>query len=313
MLPFGRTGKQQEQKSGDRVGRFKWLSDPLPGYFRAKYQLIATVTFTAFFSIVFMLVSIPFSHNAWFALGPGRAFSFTALFFIIGLLFVIISKRIMYATRNLFDMNYLQYILWNMGEVLLICLLYTIFTVQGDLFGIINVEEPSFTKIYLNALLYCVTSLIIPYIIAGMYFALIDKNRTIRLMDYENVVSDVPFSKDEDRKVTLFDNNGVLKMSVNLSNLYYIESDDNYIGVWYTDSRGDLKKYMLRCRLKAIEESFKGSTLVRCHRKYIVNMGKVKVLRKEKDGYELELENDLIQPIQISKTYTDSILKYFDN
>ena len=41
----------------------------LPDYFRQKYQLIATVTFTAFFSLVFMLVSIPFSHNVWFELG----------------------------------------------------------------------------------------------------------------------------------------------------------------------------------------------------------------------------------------------------
>ena len=47
----------------------------IPEYFRAKYQLIVTVTFTALFSLVFMLVSIPFSHNAWFALGTSQAFT----------------------------------------------------------------------------------------------------------------------------------------------------------------------------------------------------------------------------------------------
>lgn len=145
-----------------------------------------------------------------------------------------------------------------------------------------------------------------------MFFAIVDKNRTIRLMNYETVVSDenLPVSKLE--KVTLFDNNGVLKLSVSSSSLYYVESDDNYIIVWYTDSKGDLKRYMLRCRLKTVEESFKGSSLVRCHRKYIVNMDKVKVLRKERDGYELDLDNDAIPPIPITKTYADNVLDRFN-
>ena len=65
---------------------------------------------------------------------------------------------------------------------------------------------------------------------------------------------------------------------------------------------------MLRCRLKTVEESFKGSSLVRCHRKYIVNMDKVKVLRKEKGGYELEIDNDLISTIPVTPTYAENVL-----
>lgn len=287
------------------------VNQKLPSYFRAKYQLIATVTFTAFFSLVFMLVSIPFSHNAWFEIGPSQAFAFTATFYIIGLLTVILSKRIMYSTRYMFEMTYWQYVAWNIAEVLVVCLLYTIFSIQGDSLGIIHLDNPSFVEIYLNALVYCFVSLVIPYIIAGMFFTIIDKNKTIRLMNYKSVVSDEPVAPKDEQKITLFDNSGVLKLSVSLSNLYYIESDDNYIIVWYTDSKGELKKYMLRCRLKTVEESFSGSSLVRCHRKYIVNMEKVKVLRKEKDGYELDLENDLIPPIPITKTYSENVLGRF--
>ena len=281
----------------------------LPNYFRQKYQLIATVTFTAFFSLVFMLVSIPFSHNAWFEIGASEAFGYTAAFFIIGLLVIIFSKRIMYAKR-LHDMSYSQYVLWNVAEVVMICLLYTAFSLEGDKLGIIKLENSSIVHIFLKSFLYAFISLIIPYIIAGMYFAIIDKNNTIRLMNYSNVVSDAPISPKDEKKITLFDNSGVLKMSVSLSSLYYIESDDNYIIVWYEDINKELKKYMLRCRLKTVEESFKGSSLVRCHRKYVVNMDKVKVLRKEKDGYQLNLENDTIPPIAITKTYAENVLKY---
>ena len=283
----------------------------IPDYFRQKYQLIATVTFTAFFSLVFMLVSIPFSHNVWFELGPSRAFMYTASFFVIGLLIIILSKRLMYSTR-MHEMSYLQYVMWDLAEVVVICLLYTLFSFKGDEYGIIRLEVNSFSRIFLNAFVYCFVSLIIPYIIAGMYFAIIDKNNTIRLMNYANVVSDEPVFPSDEQKITLFDNSGVLKLSLRLSSLYYIESDDNYIMVWYTDSKGELKKYMLRCRLKTVEESFKGSSLVRCHRKYIVNMDKVKVLRKEKDGYEMDLDNDLIPPISITKTYAENVLGILD-
>lgn len=109
----------------------------------------------------------------------------------------------------------------------------------------------------------------------------------------------------------MFDNSGALKLSLSPENLYYIESDDNYIKVWYSDNKGEIKQYMLRCRLKTVEESFKGSGLVRCHRKYIVNINKVKVLRKETDGYVLDLDNEAIPVLPVTKTYTDAVLSHF--
>ena len=70
-------------------------------------------------------------------------------------------------------------------------------------------------------------------------------------------------------------------------------------------------QYILRCRLKTVEESFKGSGLIRCNRKYIVNIKKVAMLRKESEGYVLDLGNENIPPLPVTKTYTDTILSYF--
>lgn len=280
----------------------------IPEYLRGKYQLIGTVVFTALFSIVFLLVSIPFSHNAWFRLGNSTFFVFTLLFATGSLLLVIFSKYIMYVTRNKIKMTFLGFVSWDIAEVVVICLAYTALTVS-----LTHIGWNQFARIFANSLVYGTISIIIPYILAGMYFAINDKNNTIRLMNYQNVVSDEKMSPSQLEKVTLFDNSGVLRLSVNLDNLFYIESDDNYINVWYSDSNGDLKRYMLRCRLKTVEESFRGSSLVRCHRKYIVNMQKVKVLRKEKGGYEFDLGNDAIKPIPISKTYSENVLSLFNN
>ena len=289
------------------------LNDRIPGYLLGKYQLIATVTFSALFSLVFLLASVPFSHNAWFEIDSSEAFGFTSLFFLIAVFVVIVSKRILYQSyRKRQDMTYLQYILWNAVEIVMICILYTLFTLKGDSMGIIDVGGQSPDHIFFNSLLYCVMSLAVPYTGCAMYFAIIDKDNTIRVMNYSTVVSDEVLQPKDEKKITLFDNSGVLKLSVSSTNLYYIESDDNYIKVWYEDSHGVLKQYMLRCRLKTVEDSFADSSLVRCHRKYIVNMDKVKVLRKEKDFYEMELDNDSIPPIQVTKTYEENVLARFN-
>ena len=193
----------------------------------------------------------------------------------------------MYRSRRLFEMTFLDYVLWCIGEIVLIGAFYTNLTVE-----ITGGMGETGLEIFGRSILYGTIALGVPYIISGMYLSIIDKNTTIRLMSYENVVTDeAPVHENPLQKITLFDNSGSLKMSLNLDSLYYIESDDNYIKVWYT-------------------ESFKGC-LVRCNRKYIVNMDKVKVLRKESDAYVLELDNEAIPTLPITKTYTDIVLAHF--
>ncbi len=278
----------------------------IPGYLRERYQLLGTVTFAALFSVVFLLVSIPFSNNAWFRLGNSTFFGFTALFAMLSLFILIASKVTMYKTRHL-PMTYWGYSGWCLSEIALISVLYTVFTVT-----IAQPEDQDGLAIFLHSLIYSFICLGIPTIIAGMFFTIIDQNRTIRLMNMQDVITEE--STDEaatEQKFTLFDNNGVLKLSVSSANLYYVESDDNYIKVWYSDNKGELQTYMLRCRLKTVEESFAGSDLIRCHRKFIVNMQKVKVLQKVGATYEITLDNEAIAPIPVTKTYIGSVLERF--
>ena len=282
------------------------MNKKLPEYLLEKYQMIGTVTFSVLFALAFLNIYIPFSDTAWFGLGNSVFFFFTIGFIAVSMLILIFSRVLMYRVKKHFEMTYLIYVLWCIAEVVLICGFYTVVTV--DITHPVGISP---WRIFGKSLLYGSISLIIPYIISGMYFAIIDKNRTIRLMNCRNVVSDEITTPQDLNKITLFDNNGALKLSVRTYNLYYIESDDNYIKVWYADSKGELKTYILRCRLKTVEESFRGSSLVRCHRKYIVNLDRVKVLRKETDGYYLDLDNEEIQPISVTKTYMDDVISRF--
>ena len=282
------------------------MNKKLPEYLLGKYQLIGTVTFSVLFAIVFLNIYIPFSDTAWFGLGQSDMFMGTLVFIFVSILTLIASRTLMYRSKRLFELTYLEYTLWCIGEIILIGAFYTNLTVE--ITGGLDERE---IDIFGRSLLYGTIALGVPYLISGMYFSINDKNKTIRLMSYENVVTDeAPLPENSLKKITLFDNSGSLKMSLNLDSLYYIESDDNYIKVWYTDSKGELKQYMLRCRLKTVEESFKGC-LVRCNRKYIVNIEKVKVLRKESDAYVLELDNEAMPTLPVTKTYTDIVLAHF--
>lgn len=282
------------------------MNKKLPGYLLEKNRLVGTVTFSVLFALIFLNLYIPFSDTAWFGLGNSQTFLFTAGFAFISILIMVISRTVMYHTSRLWEFTYLGYVLWCIMEVLLICAFYTFVTVD-----VVRPGGGGWIQVFSRALLYGSISLIIPYILTGMYFTIMEKNRTIRLMNSPDVVSDEQVSSKSEGKITLFDNSGALRLSVRTSNLYYIESDDNYIKVWYMDSGGELKTYMMRCRLKTVEQSFQDTSLVRCHRKYIVNLDRVKVLRREKDTYYLELDCDSIPPLSVSKTYTGAVLDRF--
>ena len=212
------------------------MKNKLPQYLLGKYQLVGTVTFSVLFSIVFLNIYIPFSDTAWFGLGDSVMFLLTLVFISSAILTLIISRILMYRSKSLFEMTYGVYIIWCILEIMTVCGFYTWLTID-----ITAPNDETTWQIFGRSLLYGTIALGVPYLISGMYFAIIDKNNTIRLMNYENVVTDEPQkSGKQNQKITLFDNSGSLKLSLSPENLYYIESDDNYIKVWYTDSKGGL-------------------------------------------------------------------------
>jgi DNA-binding LytR/AlgR family response regulator len=76
-------------------------------------------------------------------------------------------------------------------------------------------------------------------------------------------------------------------------------------------NKGKVSKYLLRLTLKKIEENFFGTEIIRCHRSYIVNFEKVKVIRKDRDGLKLEFDNPLVSDIPVSKTYVNGVMQTF--
>jgi len=106
------------------------------------------------------------------------------------------------------------------------------------------------------------------------------------------------------------DDKGTICFSIQMDALFYIESDTNYITIYYM-RQGKLEKYFMRSSLKMVLEQNKNDNLVRCHRSYIVNFEKVKVYKKDKEGGGIELSYDLLPSIPVSKSYIENVLCKF--
>ena len=110
--------------------------------------------------------------------------------------------------------------------------------------------------------------------------------------------------------IAFVDDKSVLKLSVKKDSLLYLEASENYITICYLN-KGKVSKYLLRATMKKMEENLAGTSILRCHRSYMVNFEKVKVIRKDKDGLKLELDNPDVMDIPLSKTYVDNVMQTF--
>jgi DNA-binding LytR/AlgR family response regulator len=162
-----------------------------------------------------------------------------------------------------------------------------------------------FTDLVKNSSKNTALVLLLPYSILWLYFSWRDKKEQIDRMGEVQ-----PFPDNSRNMIPFYDDKGILKFSIKKENLLYLESAENYVNICYLN-KGKVSKYLLRDTLKKIEEIFAGTEIIRCHRSFIVNFDKVKVIRKDKDGLKLEFDNPSITDIPVSKTYVNTVMQTF--
>jgi len=97
-----------------------------------------------------------------------------------------------------------------------------------------------------------------------------------------------------------------------LEDLLYIESADNYVEIHYI-TNGKAKTYLLRNSIKNIELQLRKSPVARCHRSFLVNFNRVKVIRRTKEGLMLEIDEPNTPDIPVSKSYQAVVSAKFLN
>lgn len=110
--------------------------------------------------------------------------------------------------------------------------------------------------------------------------------------------------------VNFFDEKGELQLSLRIDNIYYIESAENYVNIYYKNKE-KTERFTLRSSLKKQQEKLEKYGFIRCHRSYLVNFSNILLLRKDKDGPYLDFGESGLQAIPVSKTYLDAVTAYF--
>jgi DNA-binding LytR/AlgR family response regulator len=272
---------------------------PVPPYLNEKVNIVRLVVFTSLFALVFINLYSPFGADTWFDLTPLQFFTYSSLTILTGVLVVVISRVIMYMVSKRHSIILWQYLLWILAEIFFMALVYALFEkyVLKDARLLTDIIKLLFRNTALVLLL--------PYSVLWLYFSWIDKKEQIsRLADMQ------AYNSNTRDMIPFYDDKGVLKFSLKKENLFYLESAENYVSICYLN-KGKISKYLLRETLKNAEENFAGSEIIRCHRSYIVNFEKVKVIRKDQDGLKLEFDNPSVIDIPVSKTYVNSVMKTF--
>lgn len=277
------------------------LQKPVPLYVVDKGNIMRLIFFTAAFALVFINFYNPFGVERWNTVTKWGMLLYSSLVILTGVLVVVASRISMfyYCKKNI--LVYWQYFTWVLGEVFFMALFYAIFQKFSlkdtrDFDGILKVSVQNTALV-----------LLLPYSALWLFFSWREKKQQLDLLTQGVQPSNTDSAKN---MIPFHDEKGVLRFSVKNENLLYLEAADNYVNVYYLNKE-KVNSFLLRNSLKNMEEVFKGSEIIRCHRSYMVNFDKIKVIRKDKDGLKLEFDLSQILDIPVSKSYAENVMDTF--
>lgn len=265
-----------------------------------KKDIFRFILSVAFFAIIFVLIYKPAGFQyilksdnnlTWF-LECGTIIG-------VGMIILISSRLILYRVSQKRELTDLQYAVWLIGEIFLLTFILTLWAY------FLNPDGPSFLDMGFRMFVNIISILAIPYTIGTLFEILRLKNR--KLAESENrkikVVGSQPTT------INFYDRNGKFTISIKKEDILYIKSADNYVEIFYLDE-GKVMNQLLRNSLRNIENMFVSAGLIRCHRLYVVNMQKVKLVKRSKESILVLELSETTESIPVSSTYTKSIMQY---
>ena len=289
------------------------LSQPAPQYLFLRRRQVSTLIFMVLFALLvvncFIYPSLPDYIDKLGAAADGPLprsmgntpfmhFVWSLVIIVFGVLIMVLSHFLQYLVWRRRTVSILGYSAWVLGELLVMSVVFAvcIFCIRLD---------RDFMHALLVSLAYTSFIYLVSFFLCVLYMANYEKKREIEYLKGKlaNTVTEKVASKDS---ISFFDEKGEMQLSIAKENFLYVESADNYVVVWYLKNEQP-RKLMLRMTMGHMEEQLEGTSALRCHRSYIVNMDRVKVLRRDKDGFFAELGLEGVPDLPVSRTYSDAV------
>jgi hypothetical protein len=139
--------------------------------------------------------------------------------------------------------------------------------------------------------------------VAGFIFFIRHESLKSEYVRLQSIHLEVPASK----LMHFCSDNQKDQVSMALTDLLYLESQDNYVAVVYMD-QGVRRGALIRSSLKRLEGSLGEPALIRCHRSYIVNLLRVRSCYGNRHGLKLGVDG-ADGSVPVSRSYTDAVLQ----
>lgn len=271
----------------------------IPYFLLTKRNQIQMVIFVSLFALAFINIFKPFRSDRWFQITGMKYFLLSAALVFQGFVIVLVSRLIMYYYTRKHPINNLGYGLWIIGELFVMAASFTIWSLKLGL-------QTEFTAALGSAAENTALLLFIPCTIAIVYLSLKEKEHQLRKMV---TAKEAVVAGSNKSLISFYDDRGSLLLSIAKENFLFIESADNYVCLWYLKNDAPKKK-MLRITMKKVMEQLVDTNVMRCHRSYMVNLEKIKMIRRDKDSLYLELGIPSVMDIPVSKTYGETVIKW---
>ena len=277
----------------------------IPEYLAKKGTNLNLLVFVFIFSMVFVNVYTPFEFSTWFNSSSDTLnFLYSSCTILGGMVVLIVSRVVMYYANKRELISMLSYVLWLAAEILVIVMLYTLVN------KLLLHDQRDAYNIFRRALTFVPAILAIPYLVSYLYLGLRSKDATINKLIEEGHTTGQVLQHSVDDTITLNDENGKPRLTIKSGGILYVGANDNYVNVYYLDN--DKVGYtMLRNNLKTLEKQLDAYGIVRCHRSYMVNLHRVTIISREKDGMYTTLDSNAVSRIPISKSYSEEVMRRF--
>lgn len=276
------------------------VESKIPDFLTDKKNTTRQLIFTSVFALVFINIYSPFGVNTWYNFTQLQLFFYSSLVILAGMVIIAISRIIMYQVTNRKRLSIGNYIFWIAAEIVSMAAVYVLLQ-----YFIISPPEDILSA-FKESIKVTTLVLLMPYTISYLYLSWREKNKRLEQLSSskENDTKPVPFH------IPFRDERGELRLSLKTEDLLYLEAADNYVQIHYIDGKSE-ENFMIRNSLKNFEKDLSKWGVIRCHRSFMVNIARVKIVKKERDGLVLEIDAPGNNSLPISETFMQKVLSAF--
>lgn len=224
--------------------------------------------------------------------------------FISGFGVLLLSRILLALANRRHEFSPAAIVVWLVAELIL-CVSVMSLVIWGLSGGGTVQLAPLVGALVLGTVGVLLVPTVVTYLVYRLHEARAELQRLRQMLGHQ----DLQAKQAADSTVNFFAKGGRLAFSTRMGNILYIEAADNYVNIHYVNGEKE-ETFILFNSMKNIEKSFVGTSLMRCHRGYMVNADNVSLMRKEALGLVLELAHTT-KTIPVSKSFAEPITQYF--